>query len=844
MRAARLAAALCVLAGCSYEWDRYEPRANGTDAAAPEDLVVVDAEGMDATLDVPDSPRSCRASNDCASNELGLRVCDTSSGRCVQCTPGEDICSPTQYCVAATNTCQLGCRSDEACLSLAGDAGVSDAGINLPRRCEMSSRRCVACVTDEHCPIGTRCMGNACVPGCDSSRGCPEGSTCCGGGCIDAQTDPQHCGNCGTVCSTVNGVPACMAGRCAVGSCNTPFADCDSTPGNGCETDTQTSLAHCGMCGRSCAAPPNATAACTGGVCGLGTCNPGFGDCDGDVMNGCETALNTSLAHCGACGRVCQVPNGLAQCVQGSCQRSGCTTGFADCDGDTGNGCEVNLTNDPQHCRSCNAACSLPRATAVCVSSACAVGTCEAGFDNCDGMAANGCEANLTTSTSHCGACGRSCAFPRATPSCEAGTCAIDRCNTGFGNCDGNLTNGCETDNLTAVAHCGACNNACPAPANATAQCRAGACGFTCNAGFADCDRLPGNGCEVNLNTSTANCGGCGVACSLGNADAVCTAGTCQVQRCRAGYGDCDNNPTNGCETSTTASAQHCGVCGNACAGPNSSQTCIGGACQVTACTGSFSNCDNVSSNGCETDLSTSATSCGACGVTCAAGRTCTVGRCATSSFAGYSVTALTPVDIPFVDACALPGAQRLLPNVDDDFESGTIPFDVEYWGATTRDYLVNSNGVLGIGNLYFNINAIPERTPYRAWPTLPTTTGIVPGIYAYGVDLVTGPGGVCIATTGTSPNRRWIAEWDRAQYYLSTTGSLSPTSVTFEVILYESSRNVDIAYGPTLLGPITTIRSPDHITVGIQDFRPSPVRATPYTGDVTSNTRLRFTPL
>jgi hypothetical protein len=85
---------------------------------------------------------------------------------------------------------------------------------------------------------------------------------------------------------------------------------------------------------------------------------------------------------------------------------------------------------------------------------------------------------------------------------------------------------------------------------------------------------------------------------------------------------------------------------------------------------------------------------------------------------------------------------------------------------------------------------------------------------------------------------------WDRAQYYLSTNGSLSPTSVTFEVILYESNRNVDLAYGPTLLGPIPTVRSPDQITVGIQDFRPSPVRATAFTGDVTSNTRLRFTPL
>jgi hypothetical protein len=748
--------------------------------------------------------------------------------------------------VASTNTCQLGCRGDDACLQLSADAGVGDGGVSLPRRCDTQSRRCVACVTDEHCPIGTRCMGNACVPGCDATRGCPTGQTCCGGGCFDTATNAQNCGGCGTVCSTVNGMPACVAGRCAVGACSAPFADCDAVAGNGCETDTQASLAHCGACGATCRAPANAAAACARGACGLGACTAGFGDCDGDAMNGCETPLQTSLAHCGACGRGCTVPNGVALCAMGVCQRSACSAGFADCDGDTSNGCEANTTSDPMNCRACGSACNLPRARAVCAASTCIVGSCDAGFDNCDGNSANGCEANLRADIANCGACGRSCAFPRATPLCDTGVCTIDRCAAGFGNCDGNTTNGCETDTNASTAHCGACNNACPAPANATAACRAGACAFTCLPGFADCDGLPGNGCEVNTNTSASHCGACGRVCNLANADASCAAGTCQVLRCRAGFGDCNSNPVDGCEVSTTTSLDHCGACGNACVGANSVQACRSGACAVTSCTGSFTNCDGNVRNGCETDIATSATNCGACGATCAGGRTCTIGRCATTSFAGYALnSALTPTDIPFVDACALPGSARVLLSADDETLDGSMPFDVEYWGGVSRDYLINSNGVLGIGSLYFNINAIPDRTPYRAWPTLPTTTGLVPGIYAYGVDLVTGPTGICVATAGTAPNRRFIVEWDRAQYYLSTQGSLAPTSVTFEVILSEANRNIEIAYGPTLIGPTepTPVRSPTDITVGIQDFRPQ-VRAVAYTGPVSASTRLRFTPL
>lgn len=45
-------------------------------------------------------------------------------------------------------------------------------------------------------------------------------------------------------------------------------------------------------------------------------CDEGFGDCDGDVANGCETDLFTSVNGCGSCGVVC---HDQESCVQGIC---------------------------------------------------------------------------------------------------------------------------------------------------------------------------------------------------------------------------------------------------------------------------------------------------------------------------------------------------------------------------------------------------------------------------------------------------------------------------------------------------------------------------------------------
>lgn len=73
-------------------------------------------------------------------------------------------------------------------------------------------------------------------------------------------------------------------------------------------TDLQTDPGNCGQCGRSCVIP-QATAACVAGECALGSCDPGFSDCDGQIASGCETPLDCQEGSacetsCGSTGTI------------------------------------------------------------------------------------------------------------------------------------------------------------------------------------------------------------------------------------------------------------------------------------------------------------------------------------------------------------------------------------------------------------------------------------------------------------------------------------------------------------------------------------------------------------
>lgn len=132
---------------------------------------------------------------------------------------------------------------------------------------------------------------------------------------VDAADDAADERDAGPVQSEPDAPDAVVAPSCEVG-----FADCDGDVSASCETDLQTSATHCGACAKSCNYE-HATAACRAGSCMLGACTLGYADCDGDPRNGCELPIDTAN-NCGACGKVCNASGVAPLCTAEGCGTS------------------------------------------------------------------------------------------------------------------------------------------------------------------------------------------------------------------------------------------------------------------------------------------------------------------------------------------------------------------------------------------------------------------------------------------------------------------------------------------------------------------------------------------
>ena len=293
-------------------------------------------------------------------------------------------------------------------------------------------------------------------------------------------------------------------------------------------------------------------------------CIEGKGDCDGDMINGCETNLKTTAEHCGACGIPCTLPHATARCSGGACTVDACQPPFEDCDGDPKNGCETNTSSDPNSCAGCGKVCPAVNGAPYCAGSVCQI-TCAEGFADCDGDRGNGCETNTTKDVTNCGGCGKVCDGKNGTPWCKDGNCGISNCPAGLGDCNGDPADGCEVDLTRDAGNCKTCGTACVV-ASGIGACVASACKIdSCALGHADCDpAAPGgytNGCETNVETDLVNCGKCGQACSITNATAKCDVGSCKVKVCAAPFADCNADGVD-CETDTSSNKTNCGGCG------------------------------------------------------------------------------------------------------------------------------------------------------------------------------------------------------------------------------------------------------------------------------------------
>ena len=141
-------------------------------------------------------------------------------------------------------------------------------------------RRCLVVMAAIAGLLVVTAMG--CEDGPDSLP-CPSGYTACNDLCVDLVTDPNNCGACDNACEAED---VCSAGLCAssetcedgecVTGCPDGFGDCDNDPANGCETPLNT-VDNCLACGTEC---------------------DDSDDCTNDVCNTAAGCLNVSRDRC------------------------------------------------------------------------------------------------------------------------------------------------------------------------------------------------------------------------------------------------------------------------------------------------------------------------------------------------------------------------------------------------------------------------------------------------------------------------------------------------------------------------------------------------------------------
>jgi hypothetical protein len=599
------------------------------------------------------TPTVCESDDDCA-GLAATGICDLESGYCVECIPDReeelDRCPAGLYC-DASGRCAVGCDTDADCGSLT---------------CNPDEHHCSGCQTDDDCAAGTHCESATCVPGCAANDTCPTAWLCCVGECKNPLTDASHCGECEAAC---DGASECLNGLCGSPRCEPGTAECDGDVLTVCETDVLSDPNNCGKCRITCASEFCSGGTCTSVDCPLGfadcnqeeadrcetdltttedcgacgthcsdvhgepsctsrgcriACDDGYDDCDEDVATGCETRLATDASRCGSCGNECKNENGSTRCVDGECSPR-CEGGYGDCDGDPTNGCETNLSSSESHCGACGERCAPSHADGVCDDGVCTA-RCDENFADCNGDALDGCEADLR-SPETCGDCANHCGSNGGSARCDAGgTCSIV-CDTDRADCMNGLADGCETNVSSNVRNCGMCDHACPASVG-TPACFGGVCGIsTCTDPNAECDADDPMVCETNVTTDVENCGECGNPCYFPNGGAACRNRECVLTGCNAGYGDCSDTAL-GCETQL-GTPEHCRTCAETCTNAHGANACRTNGCNPTCSTG-YADCDGNPNNGCETPVTT-LTDCSACGMTCSypnATASCATGSC------------------------------------------------------------------------------------------------------------------------------------------------------------------------------------------------------------------------
>ncbi len=328
------------------------------------------------------------------------------------------------------------------------------------------------CALDRSCPDNLKCFADfrcypktadpGCSPPCYGTEPFCDKSTL---RCVACLKD-DDCGA-GELCTPP--VMRCERGCSATHpSCSDPNTRCDVDAGvcRGCQSDSD------------CTDPVFKRCTLSTGVCDA--CSPDGGDCPN--------------------GQYCDENQGRFTCIPGCLTAADCAdagVGMMDC---CGSRC-VDTSSSAAHCGGCGSPCFGNQS--------CCGGQC----------------ADLNSDVDNCSACGMSCSLPQvASPMCNNGQCFHAGCESYYGDCNGTLADGCET-NLSYDPHnCSSCGHTCPSQPNLPGICNLGSCTYgACDAGWGNCDSMLGNGCETPLDT-VQHCGSCTTSCTGAQ---ICDAGQC-----------------------------------------------------------------------------------------------------------------------------------------------------------------------------------------------------------------------------------------------------------------------------------------------------------------------------
>jgi hypothetical protein len=176
-------------------------------------------------------------------------------------------------------------------------------------------------------------------------------------------------------------------------------------------------------------------------------------------------------------------------------------------------------------------------------------------------------------------------------------------------------------------------------------------------------------------------------------------------------------------------------------------------------------------------------TSTGACDPTeaCAGdGSPCPADRLAPGGAARYT---RSPSPLAFIDACAAPGAHRVLVAVDQAYTVEGLPFSFRFFGAAQTVAVIAVNGMVSFSSAAALAAGANATLPHAVVPST---------VFAFWDDLQTRAPGVCIATVGAAPDRRFVVEWRDAGF----AGTSNPDAhLDFEVVLSESTHTIDALY-------------------------------------------------